>query len=44
MAPNVLTVHLKRFGYQRSFHESKIGKHIVFPETLDLGPYMTDPV
>jgi hypothetical protein len=39
--PQVLTLQLKRFGF-RSMFESKIGRHVAFSETLDLGPFMSD--
>ncbi|XP_042020995.1 ubiquitin carboxyl-terminal hydrolase 17-like [Salvia splendens] len=37
-APNILTVVLKRF---RSGNFEKLTKHILFPEVLDLSPYMS---
>jgi hypothetical protein len=37
----VLTVQLKRFSFH-GFHGGKIGRHIAFPETFDLAPYMSD--
>lgn len=39
-APNVLTIHLKRFEY--GVFGSKISKRIEFGLTLDLAPYMSD--
>jgi len=39
-APNVLTIQLKRFKTS-FFGESKINKHIEFPEILNLTPYMS---
>lgn len=40
-APNVLTVHLKRFGSHMS--GQKIDKKIQFGSTLDLKPFVTGP-
>lgn len=40
-APNIATIQLKRFEYNR-FFGGKITKHISFPEMLDLRPYMSD--
>nr|XP_043623253.1 ubiquitin carboxyl-terminal hydrolase 23 [Erigeron canadensis] len=40
-APNVLTVHLKRFGSQMS--GQKIDKKVLFGSTLDLTPFVTGP-
>ncbi|CAM8919575.1 unnamed protein product [Rhodiola kirilowii] len=40
-APNVLTIALKRF---QSGSFGKLDKSVTFPETLDLGPYMTNAV
>ncbi|PIA58902.1 hypothetical protein AQUCO_00400035v1 [Aquilegia coerulea] len=39
-APNILTIALKRF---QSGRFGKLNKRVAFPETLDLGPYMTEP-
>lgn len=41
VAPNVLTVQLKRFSYT-GFFGGKITKPVSFPETLDLRPFMSD--
>ena len=40
-APNVLTVQLKRFEY--GAYGRKVDKHVKFPSTLDLTPYMRAP-
>jgi ubiquitin C-terminal hydrolase len=40
-APLILTIQLKRFNYSAG-HEGKIGKHVSFSETLNLGPYMSN--
>lgn len=40
-APNVLTLHLKRFGSHMS--GQKIDKKIQFGSTLDLKPFVTGP-
>lgn len=40
--PNVATIQLKRFEYNRIFG-GKITKHITFPEILNLRPYMSEP-
>lgn len=40
-APNVLTIHLKRFGCYMS--GEKINKKIHFGPTLDLKPFVTGP-
>lgn len=37
-APNILTIALKRF---QSGRFGKLNKRVTFPETLDLGPYMS---
>ena len=39
-APQILTIHLKRFGFSRQFG-SKITRHIQFKPTLSLSPYMS---
>lgn len=39
-APNVLTVHLKRFEFGGFGH--KINKRVEFSTSLDLAPYMSD--
>lgn len=39
-APNILTIALKRF---QSGRFGKLNKRVSFPETLDLGPYMSEP-
>ncbi|KAF9615441.1 hypothetical protein IFM89_023547 [Coptis chinensis] len=39
-APNILTIALKRFQTGRF---GKLNKRVTFPETLDLGPYMSEP-
>ena len=39
--PNVATIQLKRFEYNR-FFGGKITKHITFPEILNLRPYMSE--
>lgn len=39
-APNILTIALKRF---QSGRFGKLNKRVTFPETLDLGPYMSEP-
>uniref|UniRef100_A0A7N0R8J2 Uncharacterized protein n=1 Tax=Kalanchoe fedtschenkoi TaxID=63787 RepID=A0A7N0R8J2_KALFE len=39
--PNILTIALKRF---QSGRFGKLNKRVTFPETLDLSPYMTNPV
>lgn len=41
-APNVLTIHLKRFGSHAS--GQKIGKQVEFEPELNLKPYVTDPL
>jgi hypothetical protein len=41
VAPNVLTVQLKRFSYT-GFFGGKITKPVSFPERLDLRPFMSD--
>ncbi|BEJ11864.1 hypothetical protein CspHIS471_0203240 [Cutaneotrichosporon sp. HIS471] len=41
-APPVLTLHLKRFGFNWQGQSKKIGKHIAFPSILDINPYMVD--
>lgn len=39
--PPVLCLHLKRFTWRGSEHESKLNAHVDFPlENLDLAPYM----
>ncbi|KAL5699328.1 ubiquitinyl hydrolase 1 [Ranunculus cassubicifolius] len=38
-APNILTITLKRFQTGRF---GKLNKRVTFPETLDLGPYMSE--
>ncbi|KAJ8634685.1 hypothetical protein MRB53_008952 [Persea americana] len=38
-APNILTIALKRF---QSGRFGKLNKRVTFPETLDLGPYMSE--
>ncbi|KAE9600677.1 putative ubiquitinyl hydrolase 1 [Lupinus albus] len=38
-APNILTIALKRF---QSGRFGKLNKRVVFPETLNLSPYMSD--
>ncbi|KAF3775481.1 Ubiquitin carboxyl-terminal hydrolase 19 [Nymphaea thermarum] len=38
-APNVLTIALKRF---QSGRFGKLNKRVTFPETLDLGPYISE--
>ncbi|KAF6149080.1 hypothetical protein GIB67_018658 [Kingdonia uniflora] len=38
--PNILTIALKRF---QSGRFGKLNKRVTFPETLDLGPYMSNP-
>ncbi|XP_042476214.1 ubiquitin carboxyl-terminal hydrolase 19-like isoform X2 [Macadamia integrifolia] len=40
-APNILTIALKRF---QSGRFGKLNKKVTFPETLDLGPYMSESV
>ncbi|KAD6794979.1 hypothetical protein E3N88_05875 [Mikania micrantha] len=40
-APNVLTIHLKRFGCHMS--GQKIDKNVLFSPTLDLKPFVTGP-
>ncbi|RWS26330.1 ubiquitin carboxyl-terminal hydrolase 36-like protein, partial [Leptotrombidium deliense] len=40
-APNVATFQFKRFDYNRIFG-GKITKHIVYPEELNLRPYMSE--
>ncbi|XP_061182057.1 ubiquitin carboxyl-terminal hydrolase 36-like isoform X1 [Saccostrea echinata] len=46
-APNVLTISLKRFDYSKMV-QGKIGRHVHFPEKLNLRPYMSakqgDPI
>ncbi|KAI3692414.1 hypothetical protein L6452_32229 [Arctium lappa] len=39
MAPNILTIALKRF---QSGRFGKLNKRVTFPETLDLSPYMSE--
>ncbi|RKP34582.1 hypothetical protein BJ085DRAFT_18031, partial [Dimargaris cristalligena] len=40
--PEVLTIQLKRFDFGHSmFGGGKINKHIEYPETLDLAPYIS---
>ncbi|XP_071741697.1 ubiquitin carboxyl-terminal hydrolase 18-like [Rutidosis leptorrhynchoides] len=39
MAPNILTIALKRF---QSGRYGKLNKRVTFPETLDLSPYMSE--
>ncbi|CAA7408075.1 unnamed protein product [Spirodela intermedia] len=41
-APNVLTIHLKRFGSHVS--GQKIGKQVQFEPKLNLKPYVSDPL
>ncbi|CAA20678.1 ubiquitin C-terminal hydrolase Ubp16 [Schizosaccharomyces pombe] len=41
-APNILTIHFKRFTFN-GFQSSKISKQISYPESFNLGPYMSDP-
>ncbi|KAL3876474.1 hypothetical protein ACJMK2_034317 [Sinanodonta woodiana] len=38
-APNVLTIQLKRFDYNRMF--GKVSRHVEFKEKLNIGPYMS---
>ncbi|XP_033734975.1 ubiquitin carboxyl-terminal hydrolase 36-like [Pecten maximus] len=38
-APNILTISLKRFDYNRLM--GKVSRHIQFPEKLNLRPYMS---
>ncbi|XP_022731320.1 ubiquitin carboxyl-terminal hydrolase 18 isoform X2 [Durio zibethinus] len=38
-APNILTIALKRF---QSGRFGKLNKRVIFPETLDLNPYMSE--
>jgi hypothetical protein len=40
-APAVLTIQLKRFSFLHLWG-GKISRHINFPETLDVGPFMSD--
>ncbi|GMK57015.1 hypothetical protein CspeluHIS016_0308550 [Cutaneotrichosporon spelunceum] len=41
-APPVLTLHLKRFGFNWQGQSKKIGKHIAFGGLLEIKPYMVD--
>ncbi|KAI8563476.1 hypothetical protein RHMOL_Rhmol03G0113600 [Rhododendron molle] len=41
-APPILTIHLKRFSQDLRGRLSKLNGHVVFGETVDLGPYL-DP-
>lgn len=40
-APNVATFQFKRFDYNRIFG-GKITRHIAYPESFNLRPYMSD--
>jgi ubiquitin carboxyl-terminal hydrolase 36/42 len=41
-APPVLTLHLKRFGFNYTGQSKKIGKQITFPNILDIRDYMVE--
>ena len=42
LAPNILTIHLKRFNMSPFGEMSKINKHVEFSEHLDLSPALVD--
>ncbi|KAJ1927722.1 hypothetical protein IWQ60_002694 [Tieghemiomyces parasiticus] len=39
--PEVLTVQLKRFSFGHSMFDGKINKHVDYPESLDLAPFIS---
>ena len=38
--PEILCLHIKRFGHSEYFGSSKITRDVVFPPTLDFTPYL----